>query len=131
VLRSTEQPDPADIGALLEPVRRTGLDVALVESGHPIPEPLRPAAYRIVQEALTNALKHAAATRIVVTVTHDDNAVTLEVVDDGPGAAHPVVGSGRGLAGMAERVHALGGTLSAQHVAPQGFRVYAHLPVAP
>ncbi|MFD0581642.1 sensor histidine kinase [Dactylosporangium darangshiense] len=131
MLRSNEDSVPADLSALLEPVRLTGLDVDLIESGDPIPIPLRPAVYRIVQEALTNALKHAAASKVVVTVRHDGAGVTLEVVDDGPGAPQPAGGSGRGLAGMAERVQALGGTLSTQHLTPAGFRVLAQLPVQP
>jgi len=131
VLRSNEDAVPADLSTLLEPVRLTGLNIDLIESGEPIPIPLRPAVYRIVQEALTNALKHAAASKVVVTVRHDDAGVTLEVVDDGPGAPQPAGGSGRGLAGMAERVQALGGTLSTQHLTPAGFRVLAQLPVQP
>jgi signal transduction histidine kinase len=130
ILRSTDDAEPPDLDALIAPVRLTGLDVDLIESGAPIPIPLRPTAYRLVQEALTNALKHAGAAKIIVTVTNDAAGVTLEVVDDGPGAAQPAAGSGRGLAGMAERVQALGGTMSAQRVAPQGFRVRAQLPVA-
>ncbi len=137
VLRPTEvdgpthlQGDPEALDALIGPVRLTGLEVDLVESGAPIPVRLRPTAYRVVQEALTNVLKHAAASRVVVTVTHDGTAVTLEVIDNGAGAAAAVDGSGRGLVGMAARVQELGGTLSANHLTPQGFRVRAQLPVA-
>jgi signal transduction histidine kinase len=132
VLRPVEPAEPADLHGLLEPIRRTGLEVELVESGQPIPAPLRPTAYRVVQEALTNTLKHAAATRVMVTVTSDDSGVTVEVVDNGGGkTAAAADGSGRGLVGMAERVHALGGSLITQGVTPHGFRVYAQLPVAP
>ncbi|NJC73929.1 sensor histidine kinase [Planosporangium thailandense] len=129
VLRSDEDAVPVDLGALVEPVRATGLAVELIESGEPIPAPLRATAYRVVQEALTNTLKHAAASKVVVTVTHDAGGVTLEVVDDGAGTPQPAAGSGRGLAGMAERVQVLGGTLSTQHLTPHGFRVLAQLPV--
>ena len=86
----------------------------------------------MVQEALTNALKHAGAAKVIVTVTHDGSGLTLEVVEDNqPGVPQPSVGAGRGLTGMAERVQALGGALSAQRLTPRGLRVLARLPVAP
>jgi signal transduction histidine kinase len=140
VLRDTDRDPEAvqafDIGMLMEPVRRTGLTVELIESGDggPIPAPLRLTAYRLVQEALTNVLKHATASRVVVTVCHGRDGLTLEVVDDGAGLAPATgqqsPGSGRGLSGMAERVRAHGGRFEAGRLTPQGFRVLAELPAA-
>jgi signal transduction histidine kinase len=129
VLRPNDDTVPTGLDALVEPVRLTGLHIDLIESGEPIPICLRPTAYRVVQEALTNALKHAAASNIIVTVTHAGTSLTVEITDDGAGTPQPAAGSGRGLTGMAKRVQALGGTLSTQHLTPQGFRVLAHLPV--
>jgi signal transduction histidine kinase len=89
----------------------------------------------VIQEALTNVLKHAAASHVVITVAHGPTALTIEVVDDGAGPspaapARPLAGAGHGLAGMAERVRAHGGTVETGHLTPQGFRVLARLPTA-
>ena len=93
-------------------------------------------AYRIVQEALTNVLKHAGPARAEVSVGCADRAVTIEVTDDGPGnPAPPVVegegevGGGRGLAGMRERVAVFGGDLRAGPRPGGGFTVCARLPI--
>jgi signal transduction histidine kinase len=124
-------PGLADLATLLAAVRGAGVDVRLQADGaaRPLPQSVDLVAYRVVQEALTNALKHAAASNVIVTVTHAGTSVTVEITDDGAGTPQPAAGSGRGLTGMAERVQALGGTLSTQHLTPQGFRVLAHLPV--
>jgi signal transduction histidine kinase len=123
---------PFDLAALVEPVRRTGLRVELVQTGGPVPAPLRATAYRVVQEALTNVLKHAAASSVTIIVAQGSHGLTVEVVDDGstrPGTPPALpTGSGRGLAGMAERIRAHGGTLEAERLDPQGFRVLARLP---
>ncbi len=88
-------------------------------------------AYRIVQEALTNVVRHAHATHVSVSVTASDDALTVEVTDDGSGseslASAPV--EGHGIAGMRERVAALGGEFEAGPCAPSGFRVLARFPV--
>jgi signal transduction histidine kinase len=83
------------------------------------------AAYRIVQEALTNVTRHASARTVTVRVTYDDG-VTVEVIDDGVGGAAPV---GNGIIGMRERAAALGGTVDAGPRTGGGFRVVAYLPV--
>ena len=88
-------------------------------------------AYRIVQEALTNTLKHAGPAKAAVTVRYDERAVEIEVVDDGraatPGAER--AGGGNGLIGMRERVSLLGGRLQVGHHPAVGFSVRAHLPL--
>ena len=93
-------------------------------------------AYRIVQEALTNVLKHAGPARAEVTVGCADSAVTIEVTDDGPGNPAPPavkgegeVGGGQGLAGMRERVAVFGGDLRAGPRPGGGFTVCARLPI--
>jgi signal transduction histidine kinase len=87
------------------------------------------AAYRIVQEALTNAIKHAGRARIDVTMSCSDDHIRIEVVDDGLGAAAPRhTGGGRGIIGMTERARVLGGSLTAEPLAGGGFRVVARIP---
>lgn len=87
------------------------------------------AAYRIVQEALTNSIKHAGKARIDVTISCTDDHLTVEVVDDGLGAAAPQrPGGGRGIAGMTERANVLGGQLVAEPLRGGGFRVNALIP---
>jgi signal transduction histidine kinase len=91
-------------------------------------------AFRIVQEALTNVLRHAEATRAGVVVRHLPDAIEIEVVDDGRGAPPRAVaarGPGLGLIGMRERAAVLGGHLDAGPTAHGGFRVHAVLPVDP
>jgi signal transduction histidine kinase len=89
-------------------------------------------AFRIVQEALTNTLKHASASRAKVTVRCDDSVLHIEVVDDGtaePTAAHAQPGGGLGLIGMRERAVLHGGQLAAAHRPGGGFAVHAQLPI--
>ncbi len=86
-------------------------------------------AYRIVQEALTNVLKHAGPAHAVVDVRYTETSVTVEVADDGRGSAAPAVPGGHGLAGMRERVAVHGGALDAGPGADGGFRVAAHFPL--
>lgn len=88
------------------------------------------AAYRIVQEALTNAIKHAGTARIDVTILCTDDHLKVEIVDDGLGAAAPQEpGGGRGIVGMTERAKVLGGQLTAQPRRGGGFRVDALIPL--
>ena len=84
-------------------------------------------AYRIVQEAVTNAMKYAARSRTHVLVRYCPDAVELEISDDGPGAGAPA-GAGHGLAGMRERASLYGGVLEAGPRAERGFAVRARLP---
>ncbi|MGW5266002.1 sensor histidine kinase [Microbispora sp. NPDC004025] len=125
---------------LLDQVRAAGLEVALEMRGDPVPLPagLDLSAYRIVQEALTNALKHAGPTRAAVTVDYRPGELHLEVVDHGPRqgrtrARGPRQESGpeggHGLIGMRERAALFHGTLTAGPLASGGFGVRAVLPL--
>ncbi|MBW6435520.1 sensor histidine kinase [Actinoplanes hulinensis] len=115
---------------LVGQVRETGLRVTVQRDGDPVP--LLPAvdlsAYRIVQEALTNVLKHAHASHAELTVDYRADGLHLGVVNDGPPAA-PAAGGGQGLIGMRERVTLFGGDLTAGPRAGGGFAVTARLPV--
>ncbi|MFC4114408.1 sensor histidine kinase [Nonomuraea zeae] len=116
---------------LVEQTRRAGQPVEFTEEGTPA-ESTGSAdlvAYRVVQEALTNALKHAHGRRTSVLVHHGRSEITVEVSTDGPGArAGSPGGSGRGLAGLRERVGVLGGDFSAGRRAGGGFVVHARIP---
>ncbi|MFJ6393309.1 sensor histidine kinase [Streptomyces sp. NPDC091972] len=116
---------------LVEQTRRAGQPVAFTEEGTP-PVSTGSAdlvAYRVVQEALTNALKYAHGSRTSVTVRHGEREITVEVSTDGTGSrAAAVGGSGRGLAGLRERVDVLGGDFSAGAGAGGGFVVRARIP---
>lgn len=113
------------LAALVAGVRASGLDVRLdLPSLPPLPASVELAAYRIVQEALTNVTRHARATTATVTVGIDDG-LTVEITDDGiGGAAVP----GNGIPGMRERATSVGGTLEAGPRPGGGFRVAARLP---
>jgi signal transduction histidine kinase len=122
-------PGLADLGALVEGLRTSGLDVRLEvdDPATPLPGAVQLAAYRIVQEALTNVTRHAGARRVTVRVRPGDagEGVAIEVTDYGRGGtAEP----GNGIAGMRERAAALGGTVEAGPGPGGGFRVAAHLP---
>jgi signal transduction histidine kinase len=128
-------PRLADLTDLVEGVRASGLDVRLdvrlavrldmVAPPEPLPAALELAAYRIVQEALTNVARHAGAGRATVRLVVDDQ-LTIEVTDDGRGGEAP---AGNGIRGMRERAAALGGTVEAGPGPDGGFRVVAHLPL--
>jgi signal transduction histidine kinase len=125
------------LGVLVQQVRDAGLTVDLTDERETpdvtIPQGVDVSAYRIVQEALTNALKHAGPAHVRIAVRRLDAAVDIEVVDDGRGlAAHlgdDGGGSGHGLVGMRERVALFGGTLEAGPRLGGGFRVHARLPL--
>ena len=126
------QPGTAELGALAARVRAAGLPVHLVIDGDPgaLPAAVDMSVYRIVQEALTNVLKHAGPARADVTVGCAPDAVTIEISDNGtgePGARAPA--DGRGLAGMRERAAAFGGELAAGPRPGGGFAVRALLPL--
>jgi signal transduction histidine kinase len=127
------QPGLADIQDLLSRARASGLATELRVDGEPAP--VSPAldlcAYRIVQEALTNAIKHAAPARADVHVSWGRQAVELEISDDGrgPGAVTGAP-SGHGLAGMRERVALHGGSIESRPGDSGGFMVRARLPLA-
>jgi signal transduction histidine kinase len=129
-------PGLADLDALLAEVAKAGLAVRLQVQGRPSPLPagIDLSAYRIVQEALTNVVKHAGPARAEVTVRYRDREVVVEVTDDGRGVTVPT-GNGRarvghGLIGMRERVQVFGGDLEAGPRPGGGFRVAARLPLA-
>jgi signal transduction histidine kinase len=124
------QPGIARIPALAAEMREAGLDVLLRIEGDisTVPDVVDVSAYRIVQEALTNALRHAGGVRTNVLVRADGVAVHIEVVDAGSGTP-TAAGGGLGLTGMRERVRLLGGTLSAGPCAQGGFAVNVELPL--
>jgi signal transduction histidine kinase len=96
---------------------------------HPLPADVDAVAYRIVQEALTNILRHAGPASAVVTITYGREELTVEVEDDGDGSGAFRSGCGRGIAGMRERAESVGGELDASPRLCGGFRVSARLPV--
>ncbi|HEX2063457.1 MAG TPA: histidine kinase [Acidimicrobiales bacterium] len=119
------------VGDLLESVRQAGVDVSLQVEGSPgpVPQPVGVAAYRIVQESLTNVIRHAGDARAVVTLEYGgEGDLAVEVTDDGRGSNGPGGGSGVGIAGMRERVQATGGHLEAGPLPGGGFRVRARWP---
>jgi signal transduction histidine kinase len=122
--------------ALLARVRTPELDVVLERSGdvRPVPPGVDLAAYRIVQEALTNVVRHAtAARRALVRLEYRERALVVQVDDDGraPGAIDAEADGGNGLPGMRERASALGGSFTAGARPGGGFRVRAELPIEP
>ncbi|MET8469454.1 histidine kinase [Streptomyces sp. NPDC006422] len=125
-------PTLAGLGALVEQSRANGLDVDLTVSGGltGLPAPVELAAYRIVQESLTNALKHAGPGRVVVLVDRADGRVEVRV-DSPPGEREGprAPGSGAGLVGMRERAALLGGTFEAGPTQDGTWRVRAGLPL--
>jgi signal transduction histidine kinase len=124
------QPSLGRLPELVEQMRRAGLPVELTVQGRqgPLPAGVELSAYRIVQEALTNTLKHAGPAQAAVTVRYDNGAVEVEVVDDGQGPPpdRPRTG-GKGLVGMQERVRLYGGRLETGARPGGGFRVHAVL----
>jgi len=124
------QPSLARLDDLVEHVRRTGLAVDVRTVGRPaeLSPGLDVSAYRIVQEALTNVLKHAGARAATVVVSYEADALALEVTDDGTGDGAGGAG-GHGLAGLRERVALFGGELEAGTGAEGGFALRARLPL--
>lgn len=140
VLRSADGEEPValgpapglgDLDRLVADVVRSGVEVQLrVHGDRPhVPAGVDLSAYRVAQEALTNVLRHAGPARATVDVRYGDDAVTVEVVDDGRGAAAPAPAGGHGLVGMRERVAVHRGTLDAGPGPSGGFRVRARFPL--
>ncbi|WP_086520544.1 histidine kinase [Clavibacter michiganensis] len=126
------QPGHADLPALVDSFRSTGLPVRFTSTGGPPDDPGRQlAVFRVVQESLTNVLRYAPnADRVEVRVDHRPERITVEVTDDdltGP-VVPPVPGSGRGLVGVAERMAVYGGTATAGRREGGGWRVLATMP---
>jgi signal transduction histidine kinase len=129
-LELAPQPSLAGLDALAEQVGRAGLPVHMHVEGEPValPAGVDLSAYRIIQEGLTNALKHARATRADVTVHYAPDAVELEVRDDGAGRA-TTDGLGHGLVGIRERVKIYGGEMTAESAPGRGFVLRTRLPI--
>jgi signal transduction histidine kinase len=127
------QPGIAQLDALAATMRAAGLPVELaVEGDHTdLPPALDLSAYRIVQEALTNTLKHAGPANARVRIRRHADAVTIDIDDDGTGNPNGrSAGAGHGLVGMRERVALFGGELDAAPRAEGGYAVHARLPLA-
>jgi signal transduction histidine kinase len=123
------QPKLGELQLLVERARTSGASVDLVVEGdrRDLAPAIELSAYRIAQEALTNAIKHAPGSHARVSVRYEDDCVSIEVVDDGPGGS-PSSG-GHGLIGMRERVELFGGTFAAGAEPDGGFGVRARLPI--
>jgi signal transduction histidine kinase len=131
VLRSetgdlTPAPGVTSLPELVERARTAGVDVTLDVAADDLPEGLGMSVYRIVQESLTNVVKHAGPVRCRVSVVRDGDEVRIEVTDDGPGGTP---GKGHGLIGMRERVSMYGGAFAAGPRSEGGFAVSARMPV--
>jgi signal transduction histidine kinase len=121
----------ADVEDLIDRVGGAGLTVGLAFAADPdsVPRPVGHAAYRIIQEALTNVLRHSNATQATVRVTQTEALLALEVVDNGRAFVSSQAPSGHGLQGMMERAEALGGSCEAGVAEAGGWRVSARLPL--
>jgi signal transduction histidine kinase len=129
------QPGLGEIERLIATVREAGLPVEFSIKGEAccLPAGMDLAAYRIIQEALTNTVKHGGKAAATVAIHYTENTLEIEVVDDGRGAAAPLLsgidGSGHGLIGMKERVALFGGVLEVGPVLTGGYRVLARMPI--
>ena len=145
VLRQPDDQAPLDpapslerLDGLLTQARAAGLDVRVDIEGspRPLPTPVDLAAFRIIQEALTNVTKHAGQASAALRLRYTDDQLVVVIDDDGPGAGVPVPvavppGTGSGIVGMQERAAALGGELVTGRRAGGGFHVMATLPLEP
>jgi signal transduction histidine kinase len=125
------QPGLGQLDALIERVRAAGTPVGVAVSLPPesLPPGVDLAAYRVVQEALTNALKHAPGARAAVTIGYAENRLEIEVTDTGSArTAGPADGNGRGLIGLRERLAVYGGELTAGPTLTGGYRITARIP---
>jgi signal transduction histidine kinase len=125
------QPGLTDVPALVRQLREAGLSVELHVEGErrELPVGIELSAYRIVQEALMNALKHAGEASASVDIRYGSDSLELEIADDGTGASAPVSSGGHGLVGMRERVALYGGRLDAGRRPSGGFVVRVLLPI--
>ncbi|WP_433511837.1 sensor histidine kinase [Nonomuraea sp. CA-143628] len=125
------EPSVSKLPDLVARTRSAGQPVELVEDGQPgaMEKAAEVAAYRVVQEALTNAVKHAAGKRTLVHVRHGEQWMDVEVTTDGPSRPGLGRGGGRGLVGLRERVSVVGGELSAGVRSGGGFTVRARIPM--
>ncbi|WP_050514594.1 histidine kinase [Streptomyces rimosus] len=126
------QPTLASLDALLESVRSAGLEVEAVITGaaRPLPQGVELSAYRIVQEALSNTLRHAPGAEARVEISYVLGGLGLRIVNGAPSRlAKPSPGAGHGVLGMRERVQMLGGEITADRTEDGGFEVAAFIPV--
>ena len=126
------QPTLGRLDTLVQSTAAAGVDVDVQVQGSPsaLPVPVDAAAFRIVQESLTNVLRHAGPARAFVTIAYSDDGLDVDVTDTGRGP-HNGTNGGHGLAGMRERAEAIGGRVDAGPAPGGGFRVHAHLPARP
>jgi signal transduction histidine kinase len=124
-------PRLAGLGGLCQAITGAGVHVDLELAGNldALPPGVELSCYRIVQEALTNTLKHSGARHARVSVRGDSHQVTVRVRDDGHGQAPDGPAAGQGLIGLGERAAAYGGTLSAGPAPDGGYLVQAALPI--
>jgi signal transduction histidine kinase len=124
------QPGLAALDDVLDGARAAGVPLTMNVEGapRPLPASLDASAFRIVQEAVTNVVRHAAGARATVTVRYGEEALELRVADEGGDGSSGSDGGGHGLAGMRERAELFGGTLTAGRVDGRGFEVRAALP---
>jgi signal transduction histidine kinase len=131
------QPGLGELDRLIDQVRDAGLPVELqiVGAACCLPAGMDLAAYRIVQEALTNTVKHGGKATAAVTIRYTEDTIEIEVIDDGRGAAAPLLAGGlpggHGLIGMRERVALFSGQMSAGPVLTGGYRVFVRMPIEP
>ena len=127
----TPQPGLTDVPTLVGQLREAGLPVELQLEGErrELPIGIELSAYRIVQEALTNALKHAGDARATVRISYRTDALELEIADDGAGGITRASGGGHGLVGMRERAALYGGRFDASRKPDGGFVVRVLLPI--
>ena len=120
-------PDLQQVTRLVEDMRAAGLEIDLDLDPTPVPEVVGGAAYRIVQESLTNVVRHAGSDATAkVRVAANNGSLEVEITDDGAGAS--TTHEGNGLTGMRERAQALGGSFEVGTAPQGGFRVHAVLP---
>jgi signal transduction histidine kinase len=124
------QPTLDGVDALLKPARDAGLEATLKVTGEkqPLPAGIELSAYRIVQEAITNVLKHAGASRVEVLIDYEPEGIVLTISDNGNGPGD-ASSAGHGLIGMRERVALFGGKMGTGTSPLGGFTVHARLPV--
>lgn len=124
-------PGLVELDRLVEQTAKAGVRVEVTIAGRPraLPAGLDLSAYRIVQEALTNVVKHAATGSVRAALDYRMDELVIEVTDDGRGCPDAEPRPGHGLAGMRERVHLYGGTFQAAPLPGRGFRVSVRLPV--
>jgi signal transduction histidine kinase len=124
-------PRLAHVGRLLEPARAAGIhvDLRIDGSAHELSETVEMCAYRVIQESLTNVVRHAGATSAQIVLGYGDDALTVTVSDDGPGGHGGPTRNGSGIEGMRERVALVGGAFAAGPRDAGGWSVHATLPL--